>query len=60
MQFIEEDEDGGQLVPIETEEEWDMIEELLEEFAENTECGCGEDCSCDDDCECEEGCSCSE
>lgn len=65
MEFIEENEDGGQLMPIETDEEWDMIEELLEQFEESLDqdCGCGhEECGCGDDCECNEenncGCGC--
>lgn len=61
-------EDGiGELEPVETDEEWSMLEEVLEAYAEDceSECGCGccgEDCECDEDCECEEdheeGCCC--
>jgi len=29
------DENGGNLLPIETDEEWDMIEELLTEYEED-------------------------
>ena len=43
-----EDEDGtcGELQDITTDEEWELIEEMLESFA-------GEDCDCED-CDCEE------
>ena len=63
-------EDGiGELEPVETDEEWSMLEEVLEAYAEDceSECGCGccgEDCECDEECECEceedheEGCCC--
>lgn len=50
-------EDGiGELSPVETEEEWDMLEEVFQAYAEDSECGCGcgEDCECDGECECEE------
>jgi uncharacterized protein YrzB (UPF0473 family) len=55
-------EDGeGDLQAIETEEEWDMIEKVLDQFEEEHDhegCGCGdgecEDGECEDgDCECE-------
>ncbi len=36
-EYTEEDEDGGRLKPIETDEEWDMIEEVLESFAKEEE-----------------------
>jgi len=32
--FDEEEKDGGQLTPIETDEEWDMVEEVLNAFLE--------------------------
>ena len=43
-----ESEDGtcGELQDVTTDEEWELIEEMLESFA-------GEDCDCDD-CDCEE------
>ncbi len=58
---------NGRLEEIKSEEEWAMLEELLEEYADNMEqadgCGCGcddceggcgdEECGCDD-----EGCDC--
>ncbi len=51
-------EDGeGELLPIETDEEWQMIEEVLDQFSEEDfdeeaedECEC-EECE-DEDCEC--------
>jgi len=36
--FIAEEENGS-LSPVETEEEWDMIEDMLEQFEENMESG---------------------
>lgn len=33
--FDEAEEDGGMLHPIETDEEWDMIEEVLETFSDD-------------------------
>ncbi len=35
--FDPEDTDEGQLVPIETDEEWDLVEEVLESFLEDEE-----------------------
>lgn len=52
----------GRLGKIETEEEWEMLEELLNDYAQNLDdeegcggccdscSGCGEDCECDGDC----------
>lgn len=51
-------EDGsvGELHEIETDEEWSLIEETLDQFSDDDdECGCG--CE-DDDCDCEDGCGC--
>ncbi len=36
-EYTEEDDDGGRLRPIETDAEWDMIEEVLESFAKEEE-----------------------
>jgi len=36
-EYTEEDEEGGRLRPIETDEEWDMIEEVLESFVKEEE-----------------------
>ena len=49
-----ENEDGtcGELSAVETEEEWQLIEEMLETFSEE-ECDC-EECDCEE-CDCEEG-----
>lgn len=35
--FDENEKDGGNLVQVETEEEWDMLEELLESFLDEEE-----------------------
>ncbi len=56
MSFVEK-EDGtlGDLFPIESEEEWDEIEEIFEKFADEMDeededgCGCGDDCDCESD-----------
>ena len=48
-----ENEDGtcGELHDIETDEEWELIEDVLADFAEE-DCDC-EDCDCEE-CDCEE------
>lgn len=52
-------EDGvGELHAVETDEEWDMLAEVFESFADEDECGCCEDGCCEDECDDEEGCSC--
>ena len=67
-----EDGTNGELIFIEDAQEWEMLEEVvddyynsLEEQEEGCHCGChGEcdedcDCECDDDCDCEEhSCGC--
>ena len=35
--FDEKEKDGGNLVQVETEEEWDMLEEVLESFLDEEE-----------------------
>lgn len=35
--FNPEDDEEGQLTPIETDEEWDLVEEVLENFLEDEE-----------------------
>lgn len=60
MEFVEENEEGGQLLPIETDKEWEMIEELLVDYEnslededdEDEECGCGDDCACTQESNC--------
>jgi uncharacterized protein YrzB (UPF0473 family) len=66
--YIEGEDGTGELLEIETEEEWELIEEALEcfdnEMSEHEHCGCGcghhgeyccdDECDCDCDCECEE------
>ena len=67
--YNEENATSGSLEPITTDEEWELLEDLLEEYVENLEkehechcqgeCHCGGDC--DDECECdcdEEECCC--
>lgn len=45
----------GRLEKIETEEEWSMLEDLLNDYAGNLaeEGGCGGECDCDGECDCE-------
>lgn len=54
--YLPGEEGNGELFPIETDEEWEMIEDVLEQFEEAEDgCGCGCEDDCDDeDCECEE------
>lgn len=50
-----EDAEGncGELSDVETEQEWQLIEEMLEEFSEDNDYDC--ECDCEDcDCDCEE------
>lgn len=47
----------GELHAVETEEEWDMLEEVFNSFASEDECECDCDCDCEDDCH-DEHCSC--
>lgn len=42
----------GELQEVETEEEWNMLEDVFASFAEEDECDC-EECDCDE-CDCEE------
>lgn len=66
--YVEEG-DRGSLEQITTDEEWALIEDLLEEYVaqleENAEgCCCGgdcdcEECDCDGECDGEEECTCS-
>lgn len=65
----EDGENGGSLAPIETEEEWNLVREMLNEFMSQAHSGCGGcggtcggcdgecDGECDGDC-CGEECSC--
>ncbi len=60
--FIPSEDGIGELQAVESDEEWEMLEEVFESYAsEECECGCG--CECDDECDCEEehhheGCCC--
>ena len=47
-----EDGTNGELIFIEDEEEWAMLEEVVEDYYANLEEGC--DCDCDCDCDCED------
>lgn len=65
--YTEGENGKGELAPVETDDEWDMLEELLEEYAEQLEkaesngCGCAGGCggcagcegSCDGECDCD-------
>lgn len=63
--YIETGDGAGELQRIETDEEWEMLEDLLEDYANSLEntgscggaCGsCGGSCSecdCDGNCDCE-------
>lgn len=56
----------GTLEQIETDEEWELIADLLEQYVSQLEaqgcgCGCGEGCDCEDcdgECDGEEECTC--
>ena len=56
----------GTLEKIETDEEWELIADLLEQYVSQLEaqgcgCGCGEGCDCEDcdgECDGEEECTC--
>lgn len=50
--YVEGEDGQGELQAIETDEEWEMIENVLKEFDENEGCDC-EDCDCED-CDCED------
>lgn len=61
-----ENEDGseGELMNVESDEEWDLIEDMLAKYTEESddcEC-CDDDCCCDEDCCCddeeEDNCAC--
>ncbi len=70
--YVEGEDGNGELQEIETEEEWALIEDAVEEFENSIEenhgcgCGCGHNCEdgeCDHECENEEeehhcGCGC--
>ena len=72
--YVTSENGEGELQPVETDEEWDLIEDVLAQFEEGDlehdhECGCGHDhdhdhdheCDCDCDCDCEdEDCDCED
>ena len=49
--YVPNENGEGDLQPIETDEEWDLIEDVLAQFeeSEDHECGCGHDHGCDHD-----------
>lgn len=59
--YVEEGNGQGRLDQIENDEEWAMLEEVLNDWADNQanqgcgscggQCGCGGDCDCDGSCE---------
>lgn len=58
--YIPTENGFGELNPVETDEEWELIEEVLDQYEESLddeECG-NEDCCCDDDCDCDCDCEC--
>lgn len=74
--YVSSENGEGELEPVETDEEWELIEDVLAQFEEREEehdheCGCGHDhhhhdheCECEDDedcdCEDEEDCDCED
>ena len=58
--YVPTDDGIGELQPVTTDEEWEMIEEVFESFAEESENGCCCGCGCEDgECDCEDGeCDC--
>lgn len=60
--YVSGENGEGELTAVETEEEWDMIDKVLQQYEEehgHTHCDC-EDCE-EDECECEdEDCECEE
>lgn len=58
---LNEDGTVKELSEITTDEEWELVEEVLEEFDSQCECDCEEcnheDCDCEDE-ECSCGCGC--
>lgn len=62
-QYVESTETTGKLSPVETDEEWTMLEELLNDYVGQMEAqGCGGSCSgcsgCESGCEGEDECCC--
>lgn len=61
--FVSSFNDEKQLFPIESEKEWEKLEEVFNQFIEETskqtnKCkNCNEECDCTDDCQCDGSCS---
>ena len=54
--YVPQGDGIGELNPVETDEEWDMLEEVFSAYNEDCECDC-EDCEeCEEECDC--GCDC--
>lgn len=52
--YVPGENGNGMLEKIETDAEWEMLEDLLEDFSNQEEDGCGCGCdSCNGDCDCE-------
>lgn len=67
MIYVENDTTSGTLEPITNDDEWDLVEQVVSDYFENKEhgcgCGCGDhDCGCGDhDCGCgEHECCCGD
>ena len=65
--YKETENGAGELEPVTTDEEWELLEDVFASWAEEQDgcgCGCGCDCDCEDECDCEEeecnheGCCC--
>jgi len=54
--YVPTEEGIGELSPVETDEEWEMLSDVFEAYAEDSDC----DCDCDEcgGCEEEDGCHC--
>ena len=60
-EYIESGAGAGELKHIESDEEWALLEDLLEDYCNNMEEGCaGCQGDCDGECDCEGECHCHE
>ena len=55
--YIEKEGAIGELNAVESDEEWDMLEEVFGSYMEDTECDC-DDCDVEDCDECSDSCGC--
>ncbi len=62
--YEQTDEKDGRLVNIENDEEWELIENLINDYFEENDhecgCGCGHDHDCDCDCDHDHECDCED